>query len=137
MSKKLTFPFEKESSKILGQIKRPVAEVYFWSKKFKRYLKLSMLVDTGADYTLLPRSQAEALGINLEKDCVPHLTGGIGGPERVYLLKKIKVKLGDWAREITVGFLERDNIPPLLGRHKFLETFDVLFSQYVTFFSEP
>lgn len=38
-----------------------------------------MIVDTGADYTLLPRFMAEKLGINLEKDCKDFTTFGVGG----------------------------------------------------------
>jgi len=87
-----------------------------------------MVVDTGADYTLLPRYMADKLGVNLEKDCKAFITYGIGGGERVYFLSKIKVRLGDWERIISVGFLERNEIPPLMGRHLFLETFETLFS---------
>lgn len=87
-----------------------------------------MVVDTGADYTLLPRYIADKLGISLERDCKTFITYGVGGGERVYLLPKVKVRLGDWERIISVGFLERNEIPPLMGRHLFLETFETLFS---------
>ena len=87
-----------------------------------------MIVDTGADYSLLPRFWADKLGINLEKDCKMFTTYGVGGSERVYFLPKIKVKLGDWERIIPIGFLERNEIPPLLGRQLFKETFETLFS---------
>ena len=87
-----------------------------------------MIVDTGADYTLLPRFMADKLGIDLENDCKVFTTYGVGGGERVYFLPKIKVKLGEWERTIPVGFLERNEVPPLLGRHLFLETFESLFS---------
>ena len=87
-----------------------------------------MIVDTGADYTLLPRFLAEDLKVDLEKDCRVFLTQGVGGSERVYFLPKIKVTLGKWKRTIPVGFLERNEIPPLMGRHLFLETFEALFS---------
>lgn len=87
-----------------------------------------MIVDTGADYTLLPRFMADKLGTNLEKDCKVFTTFGIGGGERVYFLPNINVKFGNWKRVIPVGFLERNEIPPLLGRHLFLETFETLFS---------
>ena len=87
-----------------------------------------MIVDTGADYTLLPRFMADRLGINLEKDCQVFHTYGVGGGERVYFLKKAKVKLGQWERNIPLGFLERNEIPPLMGRHLFLETFKTSFS---------
>lgn len=124
----LKFNFRKEKSPILGAIYRPVARVLFWSKKESAWIAVRMIIDTGADYTLLPRFMAENLGINLETDCKSFSTYGVGGQERVYFFPKIKVKLGDWKRIIPVGFLERNEIPPLLGRHLFLETFETLFS---------
>lgn len=87
-----------------------------------------MIVDTGADYTLLPRFMANELGVDLENDCRIFTTYGVGGGERVYFLGKMKVKLGNWERTIPLGFLERNEIPPLMGRHLFLETFESLFS---------
>ena len=105
-----------------------MAQVFFWSEKEKHWSEIWMIVDTGADYTLLPRYLAADLGVNLEKDCKVFSTQGIGGNERVYFLPKIKVKLGKWERVIPIGFLERNEIPPLMGRHLFLETFEALFS---------
>lgn len=124
----LTFRFEKSQSPILGVIHRPVAKVYFYAKNKKLWYETWMIVDTGADYTILPKYFSERLGINLKKDCQIFKTFGIGGKEKVYFLKKIKAKIGNWEREIPVGFLDRDEIPPLLGRHLFLETFEVLLS---------
>ena len=124
----LKFPFRKEKSSILGTIHRPIAKVLFWSKNTNNWIATRMIVDTGADYTLLPRFMANKLGVDLEKDCKVFTTFGIGGAERVYFLPKIKVQLGRWERIIPVGFLERNEIPPLMGRHLFLETFETLFS---------
>lgn len=124
----LKFPFRVEKSSILGTIHRPVARVFFWSKQIEQWTEVWMIVDTGADYTLLPRFMADKLGINLEKECKIFNTYGVGGGERVYFLPKIKVKLGEWEQSIPVGFLERNEIPPLMGRHLFLETFETLFS---------
>ncbi len=87
-----------------------------------------MIVDTGADYTLLPKYFSVRLDVDLKKDCRIFKTGGIGGEEKVYLLPSIKAKLGTWERQVPVGFLDRDDIPPLLGRYMFLETFETLFS---------
>lgn len=124
----LKFPYKKERSPILRTIYRPVAKVLFWSNKDKNWTAIRMIVDTGADYSLLPRFMADKLGVVLEKECKIFSTYDIGGAERVYFLPKIKVKLGDWERKIPIGFLERNEVPPLMGRHLFLETFEVLFS---------
>lgn len=124
----LTFQFEKSASPILGTIHRPVARVFFYSQTKNKWYETWMIVDSGADYTLLPKYFSYRLDVDLKKDCQIFQTAGIGGEEKVYFLRRIKVKLGMWEREIPVGFLNRDNIPPLLGRHLFLETFEVKLS---------
>ena len=94
-----------------------------------------MIIDTGADYTLLPRFLASLLGIDFAKDCRIIDTQGVGGSSRVYLFKdKIKVRIGDFHRQIPLGFLDNDYIPPLLGRHEFFETFRVVFEKFNTTF---
>ena len=93
-----------------------------------------MLVDTGADYTLLPRSYAAILGVSPKRDCRRLLTAGIGGTEHVYLLPQLRMRLGPWLRRIPVGFLNHDDVPPLLGRVRCLDTFEVCFGRHRTRF---
>ena len=124
----VTFSYEKSSSSILGTVYRPLAQVLFYSEPTQSWIKVDMLVDTGADYSLLPKYLAEELGINLKKDCQALKTRGVGGNQKVYFLEKIKVKIGEMERMIPVGFLDSNDIPPLLGRHQFLETFEVTMS---------
>lgn len=130
----LKFPFEKRPSSIFGSVWRPIAKVNFWSKKINQWVEIIMIVDTGADYTLLPRFYALDLGIDINKDCIPYPTTGIGGTKTVYLFKKVKVKLGKWEAKVPVGFLKQDNIPPLLGRQRFLEAFKVSLYKHITYF---
>lgn len=105
------------------------------NQKEESWQPITMIVDTGADYTLLPRFLAEPLGIDLFKDCKAINTQGVGGTSRVYLLKKrIRVRLGEFRREIPVGFLTNDYIPPLLGRQEFFESFKVVFEKLVVTF---
>lgn len=131
----LKFPFERRPSSIFGKVFRPIAKVSFWSNKIKQWVEIIMIVDTGADYTLLPRFYSLDLGIDLKKQCTPYSTRGIGGTEKVYIFKRAKVKLGKWERVIPIGFLNRNDIPPLLGRQDFLESLKVSFYKHTTFFS--
>ena len=124
----MKFPFRIVKSTILGNIYRPVAQIFLLSKKLNQWTEIWMIVDTGADYSLLPRFMADKLGINLEKECKIFSTYGVGGQERVYFLPKIRAKLGNWEGIIPIGFLERNEIPPLMGRHKFFEIFETHFS---------
>lgn len=132
---KVTFPYESEHSYIFGMVKRPIANVSFWSQGKNKWLNYTMVVDTGADYTLLPYSASEDLEVNLGKEAKKFKTFGIGGSEIVYLVKKFKIRIGDHELFIPVGFLSRDDIPPLLGREKCLNYFKVLFSNFITSFN--
>lgn len=131
----ITFPFEEQETKIFDKMKRPVAEVLFWSEKLQNWVPVKMVVDTGADYTLLPSWLAEKLGIKLGSDCKAFFTVGVGGSQRAYISKKNwRVKLKNWEGKITLGFITDHNIPPLLGRRNFLEKLEVIFKDYKTTF---
>jgi len=128
---KVSFPYEARASSLFGTVKRPMAKLKFWSKKLGRYLEYVLLVDTGADYTLLPKHIALELGVDLKKDCKSFLTSGVGGKEKVYFSKQnLKIKIGNLEKKIPVGFLDREDIPPLLGREGCLNDFDVRFARF-------
>ena len=129
------FPFRKEKSAIFGEIARPVAKVFFWSNKRNKWEEIWMIVDTGADYSLLPKYLSWELGVDLKRDCEEHQTAGIGGQENVFLYRAQKVKLVSWQGIIPIGFLENDDVPPLLGRQDFFEKFRVTFDNHKTTFS--
>lgn len=131
---KISFPFRREESVLFGTIDRPVAEVGLWSSKRGGWIKVVTIVDTGADYSLLPHYFALSLGVDLKRDCQIYPTSGIGGTEQVFLLKKMLIKIGRWQSEIPIGFLKRDDVPPLLGRKKCLEEMGVLFYRKKTTF---
>lgn len=132
---KPTFKFKEYNSGIFGKIKRPVAQVQFQNQKDHSWQPIEMLIDTGADYSLLPKFLAPILGISLSRDCKSISTQGVGGSSKVYLLKKkIKTKLDGLSREAPIGFLENDSVPPLLGRQGFFETFRVVFEKFTTTF---
>ena len=95
-----------------------------------------MIVDTGADYSLFPKRYAGILGVNLNLDCQVETTLGVGGVETVYQYKKLPIKIGRWEKKIPVGFLERDDIPPLLGRLECLEVFNLVFKNFVSIFEK-
>lgn len=128
------FSFKRIGITDLGEIFRPYAEILVFSKKRNEWFPIEMVVDTGADYTMLPRRYADLLGIDIEEDCVRKTTLGIGGSENVYFYKALQAKIGKWNNEIPVGFLGRDDIPALLGRLAFLEALKIIFyHHHVTF----
>lgn len=128
----ISLPFKKESSDIFGPIYRPYLPVSFFIKPLTQWTNVSMVVDSGADYTLLPFFYAKRFMIDLKRHAVLFHTGGIGGSASVYLLrKKHRVRVGPWERMIPLGFLTKNDVPPLMGRQGFLETLSVCFHGHV------
>lgn len=109
----------------------------FYNAEEEVFQPITLVVDTGADYTVLPKFFAPLLGVNLEKECRKIKTQGVGGYQLVYFVKnKVVVKLGEYERKVPLGFLNSNDIPPLLGRHEFFETFRVVFEKFQTKFEE-
>ena len=127
------FRFRRIASDLFGHIYRPYADVLVYGRNNKRRL-ITMVVDTGADYTILPRRQAALLEIDLSRDCTPHSTYGVGGPQTTYLYEGLEVRLGSKQLKIPVGFLDTNDVPPLLGRHQFMELFKTCLDDHVVSF---
>lgn len=122
------FPFENVGKIFFGQVHRPIAKVSLKAITVDIWTDTWMVVDTGADFTILPRHLAQKLRISLKHDCVKDETFGVGGEQVIYLCKqKIKAKVGHIERDISLAFFDSNEVPALLGRLGFLETFDTEF----------
>ncbi len=125
---KASFAFEKEGKHTFGTVYRPIARIFFKSPKEEIWVGIRLVVDTGADFTILPKYLANNLKISLTKDCKKDESIGIGGTQIIYLYKKkLKIKVGELIREVPVAFFDSNELPGLLGRLGFIETFDVEF----------
>jgi len=95
-------------------------------------IDMLFLLDSGADYTVIPIELAEILGLDLSKP--KERTSGVGG--------KIYTKLSDMVVElknahekytfkipIHVILKKNSNVPPLLGRASFFNKFQITFNQ--------
>lgn len=129
---KLSFPFQYRGEGYLGKIYRPYVQVWLSSSEIDEWIPIEMIVDTGADYTLLPKKYAALLQINLNSDCRIEKTFGVGGKEVVYQCRlKVKLRVTTFEKIIPVGFLDRDDIPPLLGRLQALELLGLIIKNKV------
>lgn len=131
------FPYENAGKGFFGQIFRPIAKVTLSSPvATKSLVDIWMVVDTGADYTIIPRHFSEKLRISLEHDCTKDETFGVGGRQTIYFYKlRVGAKIGELKRKIPLAFFDNNEVPALLGRFGFLETFDTEFlkSHFVVF----
>lgn len=134
MSQITSFPFTYIGKTKIGIIYRPYAIISVYSKIRKKWQPVEMVIDSGADYTLFPKKYAEILGVDLLKECLIETTLGIGGAETVYQYKKLPIKIDDWEKRIPVGFLERNDLPALLGRLECLESLRLTFENKESFF---
>lgn len=134
MQKVAIFPFTYIGTTKLGKIYRPYVVVQSFSKVTNYWESLEMIIDSGADYILLPKKYTRILGVDLQKDCSVETTLGVGGSETVYQCKSLKFKIGNHQFEAPVSFLERDDVPPLLGRLKCLEDFKLTFDKKTSIF---
>lgn len=124
----IKFDFEYEGETYFGHVYRPVAKVSLESPKYGTWIDTWMVVDTGADFTILPKYTSRDLGISLKSDCIVDSTRGVGGEETIYLCKtKIVAKIATVTRSVPLAFFNTNTVPPLLGRLGFLETFDTQF----------
>lgn len=122
------FQFEDEGKSVFGRILRPVARVNLKSPSVNKTVDVWMVVDTGADYTIIPRHFSEKLRISLERDCFKDTTFGVGGNQTIYFCKsKLAAKIGGIERKIPLAFFDNNEVPALLGRLGFLETFNTEF----------
>ena len=120
-TRSVAFTYEVKDTQGFGPIPRPIAEVNFLTQD-QQWRNITMVIDTGADITLLPSYLALFLGYEI--DALEKIkTQGVEGSHTVYLLREMKVKIGPFERVIPVGFVRDRYLPPLLGRHQFLETF--------------
>lgn len=127
------FPFTYIAATKLGKIYRPYAIVSVFSKQRGKWQPVEMVIDSGADYTIFPKRYAEVFGVDL-KDCWKEKTAGVGGSQIVYQYKNLLIKVGSFEKKIPVGFLDNDNIPPLLGRLSCLENFNLTLNKHISIF---
>jgi len=134
---RLSFPYQYFGQTLFGDLYRPYAQLNVLRKKPPiNWIERTMIVDTGADYTIFPFSDSFIFGVDCKKECKKEETYGVGGKKTVYLYKNLTVRLGTLQRIISVGFLEDSSIPALLGRQQFLDLFNITFSRFVTTFSD-
>ena len=125
------FPYGFVSTNHFGKLYRPYAKILVRNcLKPKIWLERIAIVDSGADFTLFPRKDTFLFGVNLTRDVKIDQTFGVGGSEKIFLYKQLLVRFGNKALKIPVGFLDRNDVPALLGRQLFLDLFSVQLARF-------
>ena len=123
----MEFPYQKEKSKLFGEIFRPVV-------KFEVFTKIGWIpvvgyLDSGADITLLPLSFTRALGIKVEEEDVKEIRG-IGDSVVSVVIKKVDIKIGKKVFKANVGVALIEDVPYILGRKDVFNKYKIIFEEY-------
>ena len=117
------FPLNQKHTQI-GLISEPVIPIAVLTKY--GYQKFDFLVDTGADCTIIPKSVAEDLDIDLS--VLPKMRFcGIEGKSIIAHLTKITIKITNTPIEITCALSNNERSPFILGRKDIFSNFNISF----------
>lgn len=105
----------------------PVAEVGFKSKNGERFL-LFLIIDSGATISVLPKSDARVLGIDVKKGRKVMISG-IGGEKLSGWQHEIVIFLENTPLQLPVVFLDKEVGPRILGRAGVFENFILIFQE--------
>jgi hypothetical protein len=122
----LKFPFQTARSGRLGLIRRPIIPCAFRGPGGS--FEASVLLDSGADISLIPYSVGQTLGLSA-KDAPRGECRGLGEALVAYHLCQVELKLGGLRLLVRVGWSTLEETPLLLGRLDVFDALDIEFRQ--------
>ncbi len=120
---KKCFKFARENSSSLGFVYRPIAKVGLKDANGDMF-ELSMLVDSGADISILSKRIGDIMGVDVEEGEAKVFRGIVG--EMIAYVHKIPLFINGKEVEIRVAFALSE-IPNLLGRLDIFKNFEISF----------
>lgn len=90
------------------------------------YQTLQFVLDTGADFTMLPHHMAEVIGIDLTT-CPQGVSYGVEGEGIKVYMSKIQIKIGQVELKVRCLFSEKETTPYILGRADIFSIFNITF----------
>ena len=88
-----------------------------------------MLLDSGADLSLIPYSVGETIGLELDFENRSEVQG-IGEGSVPYILTKIKLKIEKVEISARVGWALIEEVPFILGRLDLFQKFSIEFREF-------
>jgi hypothetical protein len=120
------YPWRKRETRHFGAMYRPSVDLQLLAKDGK-WLTLQCELDSGAVITLLPRSIAGVLGINLVDGRAIELSS-VGGQKITAHVHSVQAKIGLFDHiSVPVAIADSDDVPHLLGWLGIFDTYRVDF----------
>jgi aspartyl protease len=123
----IEFPFLKRRSEKFGYILKPVIPVGIIGPK--RGVKVFMLLDSGADISMVPYSVGETIGIELDMSTRSEVQG-IGEGSVPYVLGQVRIQIENFEISARIGWALIEEVPFILGRLDIFKAFAVEFREF-------
>lgn len=123
----IEFQFEKRRTQRLGEILKPIIPVTIVGQK--RSVNIFMLLDSGADLSLIPYSVGIAIGLELDIENRSEVQG-IGEGSVPYILNQVKLKIENVEFIARIGWALIEEVPFILGRLDVFQTFSIEFREF-------
>ena len=125
-----SFEYKEQESLIFGKLLRPLImiEVYSSSKN-KWFVIENVLADTGADISILPRDIGEVLISDVTSGTIQEIKGIVPFARLMVFIHNLKFRINGKEFELPVAIADSHAIPPILGRVRGLDIFNVSFQK--------
>ena len=105
--------FQKVISPKFGHILLPVIPATIIGPK--RKLNTFMLLDSGADFSIIPYSAGKTIGLKLDMKSRSEVHG-IGEGSVPYIINRITLQIGNMELSVRIGWALIEEVPFILGR---------------------
>ena len=124
----MKFFYKQKESKILGTILRPLIEIEIFSQVRNDWEVIEeVLVDTGADLSVLPRFIGESIISDITTGEYVEIKGIVPTSLLIAFIHKLKIKAAGEEFETKVAIADSNDVPPILGRYVALDLFNLEF----------
>lgn len=122
----IELPFRKVLTERYGLIYEPTIQVTL--KGPNGSVDVAMIIDSGADISIIPYTLGEDLGLHLDMEKRRDVRG-VGDSSVAYILSTVEVQIGDLNVEARVGWALTDDVPLILGRLDIFRSFVIEFRE--------
>lgn len=122
----MKFQYIEKDSRAVGRILKPIIEIEIFSKDELWYGMDEVLVDTGADITLIPKDVGEELVHNIESGEKASIKG-VSPIELTVYIHRLTIRVADREFETKVAIADSNEVPAVLGRFEALDLFNAEF----------
>lgn len=126
----MNFPYIEKESRVLGKVLRPLIKIRIFSEKYKDWETIdNVLVDTGADLTVIPRFIGEGIISDITTGEYAEIKGIVPTSLLIAFVHRLKIKAADKEFETKVAIADSNDVPPILGRYEALDLFNLEFKK--------